>query len=58
MIFDLKQGAAEIPYDHENATIVKEFAVDSKWTDCPTMNIVIMIVGSRGMYCVFERYLS
>jgi hypothetical protein len=45
--FDLKQGTAEIPYDH--AASVKEFAIDSTWKDCPTMNIVIMIVGSRGM---------
>jgi len=52
VIFDLKKGAAEIPCEDDNATPVKEFAVDSMWTDCPTMNIVIMIVGSRGVYCV------
>ena len=48
--FDLKQGTAEIPHDH--AEPVKEFAVDSKWRDCPSINIVIMIVGSRGVYSI------
>lgn len=48
MKFDLKEGTAEIPHDH--AEPVKEFAVDSKWRDCPSINIVIMIVGSRGVY--------
>jgi hypothetical protein len=32
---------------------VQEFAIDKEeWRDVPKMNIVIMIVGSRGMYLV------
>ena len=45
--FDLKKGTANISHDY--AVSVKEFAIDSQWKDCPRMNIVIMIVGSRGM---------
>ncbi|KAF8968242.1 glycosyltransferase family 1 protein [Flammula alnicola] len=44
---DLKNDAPDMPQDH--ALDVEEFAVDKKhWNACPTMNIVIMIVGSRG----------
>ena len=45
--FDLKKGASDILHDY--AVPVEEFAIDSQWKDCPKMNIVIMIVGSRGM---------
>ena len=35
----------------EHAQDVEEFAVDEKgWNMCPKMNIVVMIVGSRGMF--------
>ncbi|KAK0458622.1 UDP-Glycosyltransferase/glycogen phosphorylase [Desarmillaria tabescens] len=43
---DLKHKLPELPEDH--ASGVKEFAVDREWTKFPKMNIVIMIVGSRG----------
>ncbi|KAF8894838.1 glycosyltransferase family 1 protein [Infundibulicybe gibba] len=44
---DLKQHLPELPENH--AKDVKEFAVDdSEWRDYPPMNIVIMVVGSRG----------
>ncbi|KAH7928152.1 glycosyltransferase family 1 protein [Leucogyrophana mollusca] len=44
---DLKKKLPEIPIGY--ARDVREFAVDDKaWKDVPCMNIVIMIVGSRG----------
>ncbi|KAF9464545.1 glycosyltransferase family 1 protein [Collybia nuda] len=44
---DLKQKLPDLPKDH--ARDVKEFAVDeTEWKKYPPMNIVIMIVGSRG----------
>jgi sterol 3beta-glucosyltransferase len=44
---DLKQKLPDLPKDY--AKPVKEFAFDEKtWRDVPRMNIVIMIVGSRG----------
>ncbi|KII89415.1 glycosyltransferase family 1 protein [Plicaturopsis crispa FD-325 SS-3] len=44
---DLKKQLPDLPPDY--AKDVEEFAVDdSTWTDFPAMNIVIMIVGSRG----------
>ncbi|KAK0458621.1 glycosyltransferase family 1 protein [Desarmillaria tabescens] len=43
---NLKHKLPELPEDH--APDVKEFAVDREWTKFPKMNIVIMIVGSRG----------
>lgn len=47
LTFDLKQHLPDLPTDH--AREVKEFAIDqTKWRDYPSMNIVIMIVGSRG----------
>jgi len=46
--FDLKEGVPHMPQEH--AQDVEEFAVDEKgWNVCPKMNIVVMIVGSRGM---------
>jgi hypothetical protein len=46
--FDLKDGVSDMPQEHGQD--VEEFAVDEKeWKLCPKMNIVIMIVGSRGM---------
>ena len=47
LTFDLKQHLPDLPTDH--AREVEEFAVDqTQWRDYPSMNIVIMIVGSRG----------
>lgn len=43
---DLKERLPDLPENH--AREVKEFGVDEKWQDYPPMNIVIMIVGSRG----------
>jgi len=47
--FDLKDDVSDMSPEHGQD--VEEFAVDEKgWNMCPKMNIVIMIVGSRGMY--------
>jgi hypothetical protein len=56
--FDLKEGMPHMPPEH--AEEVEEFAVDKKgWNVCPKMNIVIMIVGSRGMSTEsFHTYLT
>lgn len=44
---DLAKKLPDLPENH--ALNVEEFAVDSShWKDVPRMNIVIMIVGSRG----------
>lgn len=46
---DLKNKLPDLPPDY--AADVEEFAVEdtaAKWRDCPSLNIVIMIVGSRG----------
>ncbi|KAJ7118977.1 glycosyltransferase family 1 protein [Mycena epipterygia] len=44
---DLKQKLPDLPEDH--ARDVQEFAVDkTEWKNYPSMNLVIMIVGSRG----------
>ncbi|KDR81957.1 hypothetical protein GALMADRAFT_207321 [Galerina marginata CBS 339.88] len=44
---DFKQDMPELHDVHAHS--VDEFAVDKRdWKDCPNMNIVIMIVGSRG----------
>jgi hypothetical protein len=44
---DLKQKLPDLPKDY--AKPVEEFALDEQtWRDVPQMNIVIMIVGSRG----------
>ncbi|KAG7453099.1 uncharacterized protein BT62DRAFT_1070779, partial [Guyanagaster necrorhizus] len=43
---NLNRKHPELPEDH--APYVKEFAVDREWTRFPKMNILIMIVGSRG----------
>lgn len=44
---DLKNKLPDLPKEH--AMDVKEFAIDEiRWKDCPPLNIVIMIVGSRG----------
>jgi sterol 3beta-glucosyltransferase len=46
---DLKQKLPDLPEDYAKA--VEEFALDEKsWRDVPAMNIVIMIVGSRGAF--------
>ncbi|KAF4614897.1 hypothetical protein D9613_003313 [Agrocybe pediades] len=48
--FDLKHGMPELSRERtDSSDDLEEFAIDKKqWKDCPTMNIVIMIVGSRG----------
>jgi sterol 3beta-glucosyltransferase len=44
---DLKKKLPDLPKEYSKE--VKEFAVDnSGWRDVPRMNVVIMIVGSRG----------
>ncbi|KAK0441415.1 UDP-Glycosyltransferase/glycogen phosphorylase [Armillaria borealis] len=43
---NLKHELPDLPEDH--GPDVKEFAVDREWNRFPKMNIVIMIVGSRG----------
>ncbi|KAJ6606176.1 UDP-Glycosyltransferase/glycogen phosphorylase [Mycena vulgaris] len=44
---DLKKKLPDLPEDH--ARDIQEFAVDkTEWKHYPSMNIVIMIVGSRG----------
>lgn len=46
---DLKQKLPDLPEDYAKA--VDEFALDEKsWRDVPVMNIIIMIVGSRGAF--------
>lgn len=45
---DLKKKLPDLPPDY--AQDIQEFAVDkTQWKDYPPMNIVIMIVGSRGL---------
>ena len=47
---DLKRKLPDLPEDY--AKEVNEFAVDARaWRDVPCLNIVIMIVGSRGELC-------
>jgi len=44
---DLKKHLPDLPEDH--AKDVREFALDEKgWNEVPAMNVLIMIVGSRG----------
>ena len=46
--FDLKKSLPDLPEDH--AWDVREFALDDMtWSSFPAMNILIMIVGSRGV---------
>jgi len=56
---DLKQKLPDLPKDY--AKSVEEFALDEQtWRDVPRMNIVIMIVGSRGAFvlCIFGRAMD
>ena len=47
--FDLKKYLPDFLPSQILKQEVEEFAVDhERWRDCPSMNIVIMIVGSRG----------
>jgi sterol 3beta-glucosyltransferase len=47
--FDLKKYLPDFLPSQILTQEVDEFAVDhERWRDCPNMNIVIMIVGSRG----------
>ena len=49
MSFDLKKRLPDFLPSQILSQEVEEFAVDhERWRDCPSMNIVIMIVGSRG----------
>lgn len=49
MSFDLKKHLPDFLPSQILTQEVEEFAVDhERWRDCPSMNIVIMIVGSRG----------
>jgi sterol 3beta-glucosyltransferase len=49
MSFDLKKYLPDFLPSQILTQDVDEFAVDiERWRDCPSMNIVIMIVGSRG----------
>lgn len=49
MSFDLKKYLPDFLPSQILTQEVVEFAVDhERWRDCPSMNIVIMIVGSRG----------
>jgi len=51
MSLDLKRYLPDFLPSQFLTQDVDEFAVDhERWKDCPRMNIVIMIVGSRGMY--------
>jgi sterol 3beta-glucosyltransferase len=43
---ELPSGAADLPEDY--AVPIQEYAVDKHATDCPPLNIVIFLVGSRG----------
>jgi hypothetical protein len=54
--FDLKEDMPEMAPEQD----VEEFAVDGMgWNVCPKMNIVVMIVGSRGMSTEsFHTYLT
>jgi len=50
---DLKQKLPDLPKDY--AKPVEEFALDEQtWRDVPQMNIVIMIVGSRGTLSLYN----
>ena len=49
MSFNLKKYLPDFHPSQIFTQEVEEFAVDhERWRDCPSMNIVIMIVGSRG----------
>lgn len=53
---DLKKALPDLPKDY--ARPVKEWGVDpSGGDDCPPMNIVIFIVGSRGMFFISPSLL-
>ena len=48
MSFDLKKYLPDF-LPSQITQDVEEFGVDhERWRDCPSMNIVVMIVGSRG----------
>ena len=42
----LVEGAADLPEDY--AVHIEEYAVDKDARDCPPLDIVIFLVGSRG----------
>ena len=49
MSFDLKKYLPDFLPSQFTQDAIEEFAVDhERWRDCPSMNVVIMIVGSRG----------
>jgi sterol 3beta-glucosyltransferase len=52
---DLKQKLPDLPKEY--AKDVEEFAVDgSRWNEVPKINVVIMIVGSRGTSELFDYF--
>ena len=54
---DLKRALPDLPPDY--AREVKEFAIDEdKYREVPRMNIVIMIVGSRGEWLTIVPLLT
>jgi len=57
IFFDLKHGMPELSKEtRDYREEVEEFGIDKReWKDCPNMNILIMIVGSRGV-CEFRDF--
>lgn len=51
----LTDGTVDLPDGY--AAPIEEYAVDKKTTDCPPLNIVIFLVGSRGMSRCGRGYL-
>jgi hypothetical protein len=51
----LTDGNVDLPENY--APDIKEYAVDKHATDCPPLNIVIFLVGSRGESRATEGYL-
>jgi hypothetical protein len=48
----LGEGATDLPEDY--AAPIKEYAVDKIAADCPPLNIVIFLVGSRGKHILHD----
>ena len=58
MSFDLKKYLPDFLPSQILTQDIDEFAVDQeRWRDCPSMNIVIMIVGSRGEQLFGHKYI-
>jgi hypothetical protein len=52
----LGEGATDLP--EYFAAPIKEYAVDKIATDCPPLNIVIFLVGSRGTHVLHLIFLA